>query len=131
MRDHAGMASELFPIISTPDLDRALAFYRDALGGRVAYEFRDPESGAVAYVGLDIGRSHLGIGVSNDPVAEGTARTISLWVYVDDCDATVGRLRDAGTPIVEEPVDQPWGERVARVHDPDGNEVIIGERAPR
>jgi uncharacterized glyoxalase superfamily protein PhnB len=28
-----------------------------------------------------------------------------------------------------EPADQPWGERVARVLDPDGNEVIIGQRA--
>jgi hypothetical protein len=24
------------------------------------------------------------------------------------------------------PTNQPWGERVARVLDPDGNEVIIG-----
>jgi lactoylglutathione lyase len=123
------MASELFPIVSTPDLDRALAFWRDALGGQVAYEFRDPATAAVSYVGLDVGRSHLGIGVATEPVAGGNGRAISLWIYVDDCDATVARLRDAGTPIVEEPVDQPWGERVARVRDPDGNEVIIGQRA--
>jgi lactoylglutathione lyase len=37
-------------------------------------------------------------------------------------------LRDAGVVILEEPTDQPWGERVARVQDPDGNEVIIGAR---
>ena len=30
--------------------------------------------------------------------------------------------------ILEEPVDKPWGERVARVADPDGNDVIIGAR---
>jgi lactoylglutathione lyase len=123
------MATELFPIVSTPNLDRALAFWRDALGGRVAYEFRDPSSGSVTYVGLDIGRSHLGIGLTQEAVAEATPRTISLWIYVDDCDATVARLRDANTPISDEPVDQPWGERVARVHDPDGNEVIVGQRA--
>ncbi len=38
------------------------------------------------------------------------------------------RLRGAGVTIVEEPVDQPWGERVARVRDPDGNDVLIGQR---
>lgn len=32
------------------------------------------------------------------------------------------------TPILEE-VDQPWGERVARVADRDGNVVIVGARA--
>jgi lactoylglutathione lyase len=31
--------------------------------------------------------------------------------------------------IVEEPADQPWGERVARVLDPDGNAVLIGQAA--
>ena len=123
------MARELFPIVSTTDLDRALAFWRDALGGRVAYEFRDPASGLVVYVGLDIGRSHLGIGVAADGVADAAAGPISLWIYVDDCDATIAHLREAKTPIIEEPADQPWGERVARVRDPDGNEVIVGQRA--
>ncbi len=56
---------------------------------------------------------------------------MSLWVYAEDCDAAVERLRAAGIEIVQEPVDQPWGERVARVRDPDGNEVIIGARPTR
>jgi len=46
----------------------------------------------------------------------------------DDCDAAVERLRGGGATIVEEPVDQPWGERVARVLDPDGNLVLVGQR---
>jgi len=50
-------------------------------------------------------------------------------VYVDDCDAMVEKLRVAGVSIVAEPADQPWGERVARVHDPDGIEVILGSRS--
>lgn len=54
---------------------------------------------------------------------------MSLWPYKDDCDAAVARLREAGVAISEEPADQPWGERVARVLDPDGNEVIIGQHA--
>jgi lactoylglutathione lyase len=31
--------------------------------------------------------------------------------------------------VTEEPADQPWGERIARVLDPDGNEVIVGQKA--
>ena len=121
------MISQVFPILSTPDVPRALAFYRDLLGGTVVFEYPDPE-GRIAYVGLDLGESHLGIGLG--PVVSVAAeRPISLWLYTDDCDATVERLRTAGTPIIEEPADQPWGERVARVRDPDGNEVIVGQRA--
>lgn len=119
------MDDELFPIISTTDLQRSLGFYRDLLGGTVAFQFPDPD-GAVVYVGVDIGRSHLGIG--HDPDAAAGRATISLWVYTDDCDATIERLRPAGVPILEEPVDQPWGERVALVEDPDGIRVRIATR---
>jgi uncharacterized glyoxalase superfamily protein PhnB len=50
-------------------------------------------------------------------------------VYADDCDAAVDRLRAAGVSVLEPPEDQPWGERVAKVLDPDGNVVIIGAKA--
>jgi lactoylglutathione lyase len=123
------MANELFPIISTPDLPRSLAFYRDLLGGAVTYEFPTPD-GDAAYVSLSIGRSSLGIAADLSMGADATpARPISLWVYVDDCDATVEVLRAAGVRITAEPEGQPWGERVARVLDPDGNEVVIGAHA--
>ena len=113
-----------FPIISTPDLARSLAFYRDLLDGVVAYQF--PPEGDPGFVSLDIGPSHLGLGHDPSAVVDGPAARFALWVYARDCDAAVERLRAAGVPIVEEPVDQPWGERVARVQDPDGNTVIIG-----
>ena len=123
-------ATELFPIITTRDLEAALGFYRDLLGGQASFEFPGPD-GAPGYVGIDLGRSHLGIGrdpAGPDPVDLGPRRSVSLWIYVADCDATVESLRAAGVPIDIEPEDQPWGERVARVRDPDGNEVIVGSR---
>jgi lactoylglutathione lyase len=124
------MISEVFPILSTTDLTRALAFYRDLLGGTVAYEFPGPD-GVTVYAGIDIGPSHVGIGFSPYLVDTPRPRAMSLWLYTDDCDGAVEHLRSAGVQVTEEPTDQPWGERVARVLDPDGNEVIIGQRAVR
>ncbi len=123
------MFTQIFPIISTADVPRALGFYRDLLGGTVSYQFQGPD-GEPAYVGIELASSHLGIGRQPPGTASLEAHSISLWVYADDCDAAIERLRGAGVPIVEEPTDQPWGERVARVRDPDGNEVIIGARQP-
>ena len=120
------MFTELFPVIATPDIARALGFYRDLLGGRITHEFPGAD-GNPAYVGLDIGASHMGIG--HDPRASGSAaRAVSVWIYADDCDAAVERLRGQGVTVAEEPRDQPLGDRVARVLDPDGNEVVIGQR---
>ena len=122
------MISELFPIVTTADLDAALGFYRDLLDGEVTYEFRGPD-GEVGYVGMNLGASHLGIGRDPAFTKPSGQRAISLWVYTEDCDQAIERLRTAGVTVTEEPVDQPWGERVARVLDPDGNEVVVGARA--
>lgn len=120
------MIHSAFPILSTADLAAALHFYRDVLGGVVAYQF--PPTGEPEYVGVDLGSSHVGLALDagDDPPVD----RWSLWVYVDDCNTCIGLLRDAGVPIVGEPADQPWGERIARVHDPDGNVVIIGSPPP-
>ena len=114
------MVNSLFPILTTRDLRAALGFYRDLLGGTVTYEFPAPD-GEPGYVGLDVGSSQLGIG--RDPYAtDGPSARFGLWAYVENCDAVVERLRAAGVTVVEEPTDQPWGERVARVLDPGNGE---------
>jgi lactoylglutathione lyase len=119
------MFTTVFPILVTSDLGAALGFYRDLLGGTVSYEFRGPD-GEPGYVALELGTAHLGL--VRDPDANaGPSPRFSLWVYAEDCDAAVERLREGGVTIVEEPTDQPWGERVARVLDPDGNVVLIGQ----
>lgn len=121
-------ADDIFAILTTTDLDRLLRFYGDALGGKVQYQF--PPEGPPGYVSLAFGEASLGIAA--DPSLQPVTGTvpISLWLYVEDCEATVERIRSAGGRIVEEPVDQPWGERVARAEDPDGNQLHVGQRAP-
>ena len=121
------MFNDVFPILTTPDKPRALGFYRDLLEGEVGYQF--PPEGDPDYVGLNIGGGHLGIGRSPDAEAGAGGQRFALWVYADSCDKAVDRLHGAGATVTEEPADQPWGERVARVLDPDGNEVIAGQRA--
>jgi lactoylglutathione lyase len=122
------MFQEVFPILTTADLPRALGFYRDLLGFQVTYQF--PADGEPGYVALDLGRSHLGIGV--DPATgtdgPGPGRRFTLWVYARDCDAAVEHLRRHGVPVLAEPADQAWGERMAEVADPDGNRVIVASK---
>lgn len=123
------MFTQIFPIVTTTDLPRALRFYGDGLGARITYRFPEADGTTPAYVGLEIGDSHLGIAF--DPGAgDGEPKSITLWVYADDCDAAVDRLSAMGVRVVEPPSDQPWGERIARVLDPDGNQVVVGQRAP-
>ena len=121
------MSDRAFPIISVRDLGSARDFYAD-LGFVQTYQF--PPDGEPGFVTMERGSSSIGIGAGGATDDD----RFGLWVYVDDVDATLERLRGAGAPVVAEPQDQPWGERVARTRDPDGNLVYLGaalERSPR
>jgi len=118
------MFRQLFPILATADMERSLAFYRDLLDGEIEYRF--PDDGPAYYVGLTLGDSRLGIGWDPEIDRTGPVDRTTLWVYADDCDLAVQRLSAAGVPVIAPAEDQPWGERVARVQDPDGNVVVIG-----
>ena len=111
--------TEAFPVITVPDLPAALRFYRDHLGFTEHYRF--PAEGDAVFVTLRLGTSELGIG------ADATAG-FDLCVYADDCDEAVARVRAAGGRILEEPADQPWGERLARATDPAGHRLMILSR---
>jgi lactoylglutathione lyase len=121
------MFNELFPIMSTPDLGRSLAFYQGLLDAQIEYQF--PPDGEAGYVGLKLGSTAFGLGLDPAATQGPDGQRCWLWVYADDCDAAVDRLRTAGVSVLEPPEDQPWGERVAKVLDPDGNIVIIGAKA--
>ena len=47
--------------------------------------------------------------------------THSLYVYIDDLEAHCKRAREAGAEIIEEPADQPYGDRRYGARDPEGH----------
>ena len=54
-----------------------------------------------------------------------------LCLHVDDVDAAVAALRAAGVPVLVEPADQPWGERMAYVRGSGGQSGDALRRALR
>jgi lactoylglutathione lyase len=111
---------DAFPIFHTADLPRAVAFYQERLGFDERYRFGD----GFAVVGL--GPCSLGLTAVGELEPAGRA---SLWLYCDDVDEAVDALREAGTEVIREPEDMEWGERMATVLDPDGNELYLGQRS--
>jgi lactoylglutathione lyase len=59
------------------------------------------------------------------PQRPAAGHRVELCVYVEDVDETVEAARAAQAHVLLEPTDQPWGERVAYVADPDGNLVML------
>lgn len=55
---------------------------------------------------------------------------LPVFIQVDDVDKTFESLRAAGTEILQEPVDQPYGVRDAAVRDPSGNHLRLSQPLP-
>lgn len=115
-------------MLSVADVAASIAFYGDLLGGTEVYRFPEDEP---VFVTLRLGESEIGIGGVADaplhgrPQRPASGHRVELCVYVDDVDEAVEAARAAGIDVVLEPADQPWGERVAYVADPDGNLVML------
>jgi lactoylglutathione lyase len=118
--------TEAFPIVGTADLPRLIAFYRDVVGFVQTYRF--PSDGDAEFVALRLGASELGLAADPKVGNPALSRRWELCIYADDCDTAVQVLRAGGATLVEEPANQPWGERSARVTDPDGNTLLVLSR---
>ena len=110
---------EAFPIFHTTDLERAVGFYVERLGFEERYRLEGQ------FVAVGLGPFEIGFAASKaiDPPGR-----VALWLYCDDVDAEIEALRAAGAEIAREPADMDWGERMASIRDPDGNEILLGQR---
>lgn len=113
------MSERAFPIIGVENVPAVRAFY-ETLGFSPIYQF--PPDGEPEYLTMERGSSSIGISA----IGATEQDRFGFWIYVDDVDSTLERLRTSGAPVVTEPEDQPWGERVARIRDPGGHLVYLG-----
>jgi predicted enzyme related to lactoylglutathione lyase len=121
------MGSTVRAVLVTADLERLLAFYTGVLGAEEVE--RVPAEGTPFYLGLRIGDSALGL-VADPAVGTGSPGRILLSIDVADVDGLLPRVTALGGAVQGPPNDMPWGQRVAHVHDPDGNTVNLTQDVP-
>ncbi|MFD9244756.1 VOC family protein [Streptomyces sp. NPDC059556] len=119
--------------IAVDDHDKALAFYRDALGlevrNDVGFEgMRWVTVGSPAQPDVEIVLEPPLADPNASPadrqaVAELLAKGMLRGVIFssEDVDATFEQVRAAGGEVLQEPVDQPYGVRDCAFRDPAGN----------
>jgi GrpB-like predicted nucleotidyltransferase (UPF0157 family)/uncharacterized glyoxalase superfamily protein PhnB len=132
---------ELRLVVTVPDHDAAVRFYRDALGLREEASFVDDNGGRATL--LHAGRATLEVGddahaAAIDDLEAGrrVAGPLRLaFEVVGDAAAVAERLVEAGARPVAPPVRTPWGSVNARLEGPGGqeltvyaNDVYLGER---
>lgn len=129
MADSVGGVRELRLVVTAPDYDDALRFYRDVLGLRQLAVFSSP-GGHVTL--LDAGRATLEL---TDPahaefideveVGRRVAGPIRVAFEVEDSAAATAALAAAGASVVAEPVRTPWNSLNARLEAPAGLQLTL------
>jgi lactoylglutathione lyase len=123
------MAGELRVVLTVPDFDEAVAFYRDALGLEQIADWSG-EDGRVIL--LDAGRATIELfderqAESVDRIEAGrrVSGPVRLAWEVEDIDSATQRLVAAGAKAEAPPVVPPWGGRNARLRTPDGMQLTL------
>ena len=120
---------ELRVVLTVPDFDEAVAFYRDALGFEQLADWSG-EDGRVIL--LDAGRATIELfdgrqaeSVDRIEAGQRVSGPVRLAVEVADLDATAERLVTAGAESMASPVVPPGGGRNARLRTPDGMQLTL------
>jgi len=125
--------------LSVDDHDKAIAFYRDALGFEVrndvgAKGMRWVTVGSPSQPDVDIvleppaadpGISPSDRSAISDLLAKGLLRGLNF--STPDLDEIFERVVASGAEVVQEPMDQPWGARDCAFRDPAGNHIRISQ----
>ncbi len=120
------------PHLVAQDAAAALAFYVRAFGAVERYRLVEP-SGKIGHAEIAVGDAVVMVcdeypdfGAVG-PAAYGGS-PIKLLIYVDDCDAVVGRAVEAGATLLRPVKDQFHGDRSGMVVDPAGFTWTIATR---
>jgi PhnB protein len=115
----------LTPHLTVRDADKALEFYKHALGAEILHVARMP-NGKVMHAGLRVGDSML---MLNEEAPEYGALSplstggtgVTIHIYTDNVDAFFNRAVSAGAQVKMPVMDQFWGDRYGMVADPFGH----------
>jgi uncharacterized glyoxalase superfamily protein PhnB len=114
--------SEITPYLLYEDGAAAMEFLETAFGFEEVLRSHSPE-GRMWHGELKLGDGHVYLGEPGgdyrNPKRVGL--TSLVYVYVEDVDAHRARAAAAGATIVEEPHDEPYGERRYAAEDPEGH----------
>jgi catechol 2,3-dioxygenase-like lactoylglutathione lyase family enzyme len=112
--------------IPVSDQDRALKFYTEKLGFRVATD--QPMGPGERWIELSIPGSATIIALHTPPGHEsriGGFQPVTFWC--DDVFATAATMKNNGVELDEEPRKEVWGT-MAKFKDPDGNVFVFSGR---
>lgn len=113
------------------DVSRAVAFYRDLLGLKVRDGWPYEEGSPYAVLnGISLWEQRMAEecmgGLKSDRAKERFCNRVDICFFSDHVEEDYQRVLAFGVEMVHPLKEEPWGQKVFRFRDPDGNIVEIG-----
>jgi len=118
-----------FTELPVVDQDRAVRFYTEKLGFRVAQDM--PYEEGWRWITLEIPGAQTKILLTRKADGENRDGVPSLVLTVDDVYQSCRELKENGVLFASEPANAPWDKRevYAVIQDSEGNLVMLGSEA--
>jgi PhnB protein len=104
------------PYLTIQNVPALIDFLKKAFDAKEAHHMAGPD-GKVMHADVMVGDSHIMLGEAR---GEWKPMPTSLYLYVNDVDATYKRAVSAGAKSLREPTNEFYGDRSAGVTDPSG-----------
>lgn len=119
------------PVIFVKDIAVSCRFYEDLLGQKVMMDFGPCVSFVGGFALWHVEHAYQMIfNTSVDDTSPLGRKNLEFCFETDDLDAVLAKVTAAQVKLVCPPHEQPWGQRVFHIYDPDGHIVEIGEAMP-
>jgi PhnB protein len=118
------------PYLVVKDAARAIEFYGKAFGAMELCRMVGPDGTSIVHAELMIGDSVIFLagafsGLEFAWVGKGQWPTVSLHLYVQDCDRVFKQAVSAGCEVVMPLENMFWGDRYGKLRDPFGHQWAV------
>jgi methylmalonyl-CoA/ethylmalonyl-CoA epimerase len=116
-------------VLTVPDFDEAVHFYRDVLGLDQLADWTGDDGRVILLEGgratLELFDARQAESVDRIEAGRRVSGQVRFALEVDDLDGVTARLVEAGATAEAAPVVPPWGGRNARLRTPDGMQLTL------
>ena len=106
------------PYLIVKGADELIGFLKDAFGAQELSRMNSPD-GTVAHAEVQLGDSRLMI---SEGSGQWPPQASMLHLYIENVDSLYERALTAGASSISAPADQFYGDRMAGILDPSGNQ---------
>ncbi len=119
------------PVIFVKDIAVSRRFYEEMLDQKVLMDFGPCVSFQGGFALWHINHAYQMIfNAAVDDTSPLGRKNFEFCFETDDLDTALARLTKAQVQFVCPPHEQPWGQRVFHMYDPDGHIIEMGEAMP-